>query len=363
MVLDDGWTCKTSQPFSVLLRRMARKLRYVPPDGLVEVTAKTVQGRYLLRPGPEMNRRFLGVVAKAKSLYKVQVHCVSCLSNHWHGLVSPGNAQRLARFMSYVQGNLAKEAGDLHNWTGPFWHDRYHAVLVSDEPEAQLQRLTYCLAQGAKEGLVARPEHWPGLHSVNALRDSVPLRGVWYDRTARCVAGRRRDDARSLEEFATEEVLHLDPLPCRDNQGLSANERQSLVAEMVNCIAEEAAARCRAEGTRPSSPSVFLRVDPHQRPQRTKRSPRPFVHAASREVRERFPEAYRIFSTAYYEAVELLRAGDRTASFPEGSFPPAAPFIPLLEPGSGSGGSGQSQPAIPSSMQHSSRHCRHSSLR
>ncbi len=312
---------------------MARKLRYVPTDGLVEVTAKTIQGRYLLRPGPEMNRRFIGIVAKAKSLYGVKVHALSCLSNHWHGLVSPGDAQRLARFMNYVQGNLAREAGDLHNWTGPFWHDRYHSVLVSEEPEAQLRRLAYCLAQGTKEGLVALPELWPGVHSVHALRTGAPLHGVWYDRTARCLAGRRKDDGGRLEEFATEETLHLDPLPCWDNQGLSADERQSLVAEMVNCIAEEAAAQHRAEGTRPSNPSAFLRVDPHQRPRRTKRSPRPFVHAASREVRERFREAYRVFSTAYNEAVELLRAGDRTASFPEGSFPPAAPFIPLLEPG------------------------------
>ena len=312
---------------------MTRKLRYVPPDGLVEVTAKTIQGRYLLRPGPEMNRRFVGVLAKAKSLYQVKVHSVSCLSNHWHGLVSPGDAQKLARFMNYVQGNLAREAGDLHNWTGPFWHDRYHSVLVSKEPEAQLQRLAYCLAQGAKEGLVARPELWPGVHSVHALRNGVPLHGVWYDRTARCLAGRRKDNGSRLEEFATEEVLHLDPLPCWESEGLPDEERRKLVAELIRRIVDETAARHSAEGTRPSDPSVFLRVDPHERPKKTKRSPRPFVHAASREVRERFRDAYRTFSTAYYEAVELLRTGDRTASFPEGSFPSAAPFIPLLEPG------------------------------
>lgn len=312
---------------------MTRKLRYVPPSGLVEVTAKTIQGRYLLRPGPEMNRRFVGVVAKAKSLYKVKVHCISCLSNHWHGLVSPGDAQALARFMNYVQGNLAQEAGDLHNWSGPFWHDRYHSVLVSEEPEAQLQRLTHCLAQGTKEGLVARPELWPGVNSVDAQRTGAALHGVWYDRTARCLSGRQRDGASSLEDFATEEILHLDPLPCWEREGLSAEERRTLVAELVDRIVDETAARHCAEGTRPSDPSVFLRVAPHQRPKRTKRCPRPFVHAASREVRNRFREAYRIFSNSYYEAVELLRTVDRTASFPEGSFPPAPPFIPLLEPG------------------------------
>jgi hypothetical protein len=45
---------------------MGRKLRYIPPNSLVEVTGKTIQGRYLLRPGSEMNRRFLDV-PRAKS--------------------------------------------------------------------------------------------------------------------------------------------------------------------------------------------------------------------------------------------------------------------------------------------------------
>ncbi|MGD2115951.1 MAG: hypothetical protein PVG07_12905, partial [Acidobacteriota bacterium] len=105
------------------------------------------------------------------------------------------------------------------------------------------------------------------------------------------------------------------------------------VAEMVDHITDEAAARHRAEGTRPSTPEAFLRVHPHQRPENTKRSPRPFVHAASREVRQRFREAYRIFSDAYRVAAELLRAGQRDVGFPEGSFPPSGPFVPLLEPG------------------------------
>ena len=172
---------------------MGRTLRYIPPDSLVEVTAKTIQGRYLLRPGTEMNRRFIGVLARAKSLYEVRVHSVSVLPSHWHGLVSPADAEQLALFMNYVQGNVADEAGDLHEWDGPFWHDRYHSVLVSAEPEAQQQRLAYCLAQGTKEGLVASPDLWPEAHSVFALRDGEPLRGTWYDRSALCHAGRRSE--------------------------------------------------------------------------------------------------------------------------------------------------------------------------
>ena len=312
---------------------MPRRKRFIPPRSLVEVSAKTIQARYLLRTGPEMNRRFIGVLARAQSLYDVQVHAVACLSNHWHALVSPRDAWSLARFMNFVQGNLAKEAGDLHGWQGPFWGDRYHAVLVSEEPEIQHRRLSYCLAQGAKEGLVARPELWPGVHSIHALRDGKPLRGIWYDRTAHRLAGRRSAVMPALEDFASDEILELAPLPCWALQGLTEDEVQSLVARMVDHISHEAAEEHRANGTRPSDPSAFLRVHPHQRPKATKRSPMPLVHAATREVRRRFRAGYAIFLEAYRDAADRLRAGQTDVEFPPGSFPPGLPFVPLLEPG------------------------------
>lgn len=312
---------------------MPRRKRFVPPRSLVEVSAKTLQARYLLRPGPELNRRFIGVLARARALYDVQIHAVACLSNHWHGLVSPRDAENLARFMNFVQGNLAKEAGDLHDWQGHFWGDRYHAVLVSEEPEAQHRRLAYGLAQGAKEGLVARPELWPGVHSVHALRDGALLRGVWYDRTGHTLASRGRKEAPPLKDFAHDEILELDPLPAWAAEGLSPTEMRHRVAEMVAHITREAAEEHRRNGTRPSEPEAFLRVHPHRRPKATKRSPMPLVHAATREVRRRFREGYALFIQAYREAADRLRAGDTNPAFPPGSFPPGLPFVPHVEPG------------------------------
>jgi len=312
---------------------MGRRKRFIPPRCLVEVSARTIQARFLLRPGLELNRRFVGIFARAQRLYDVRIHAVACLSNHWHALVSPKDAWHLAGFMNYVQGNLAREAGDLHDWRGPFWGDRFHAVLVSEEPEVQYRRLSYCLAQGTKEGLVARPELWPGVHCVHALRDGAPLRGVWYDRTAFCLAARCQGTPPSLEDYASEEFLRLDPLPCWAAEGLSDDEVQERVSEIVDQIAEEAAAEHQSNGTRPSNPAVFLRVHPHKRPERVKRAPAPLVHAATREVRQRFRQAYALFIDAYREAAELLRRGHAGVAFPEGSFPPRLPFVPQLKPG------------------------------
>ena len=98
---------------------MGRRLRYIPPEGcLVEVTNRTIQGRFLLRPSAELNMLVVGILGRAQRLYDVEIHGYVVLSNHYHLLVTVKSALQLARFMAYFQGNLAKEAGRLHNWRG-----------------------------------------------------------------------------------------------------------------------------------------------------------------------------------------------------------------------------------------------------
>jgi len=71
----------------------------------------------------------------------------------------------------------------------------------------------------------------------------------------------------------------------------------------------------------------ILRQDPHIRPNQTKKSPAPAYPAATKAARESFWESYAAFVAAFREAADKLKAGDRTARFPLGSFPPSLPFV------------------------------------
>ena len=68
-------------------------------------------------------------------------------------------------------------------------------------------------------------------------------------------------------------------------------------------------------------------VDPTRRPEKLKKSPAPFVHAATKAARLAFREMYALFVAAYREAADKLRKGNRAALFPIGSFPPGQPFV------------------------------------
>ncbi len=304
---------------------MGHKLRYLPPESnLVEVTIRTVQRRFLLKPTPGFREIVIGILARAQGLYPVRIHALACLSNHMHLLLSPEDSLQLANFMRHFKTNLSKEAGRLHNWSGSLLKPRYRSISVSGEEAAQIGRLRYILRQGCKENLVAKPADWPGAHCAKALSEGKPLTGIWFNRTAEYNARRRQSKRLKPKDFADHHTLHLAPLPCwRD---LSPEVVKTYVTEMVEQIERETQERHDQEGTRPLGRRAIVKANPHSRPKRSKKSPAPSFHAYSRKVRRRFYQGYAAFVASFREAAAKLRAGEYPCGFPEGSFPPAGPF-------------------------------------
>jgi len=62
---------------------MARKLRFVPyAQTLISITCRTVQGRFLFRPGPALNDFVLGVLGRAQRRYETTISAVVVMSSH-----------------------------------------------------------------------------------------------------------------------------------------------------------------------------------------------------------------------------------------------------------------------------------------
>ncbi|MCP5040256.1 MAG: hypothetical protein GY944_04450 [bacterium] len=250
-----------------------------------------------------------------------------------------------------MNGNLAREAGRLSGWRGRFWRERYHMIPISPEPEALESRLRYVLSNTVKENLVARVTDWEGLHCAQALIDGKPMAGIWYARAeeyeAKRQAERRADRRGSAAEeisrgaFMTPYELKLAPLPCWQHLPTAAIRKR--VAQMVHEIETVAAARREELGTEPLGMEKIRRQDPLSRTVKSKRSPKPLCHAASKEMRERMRQVYRAFVEMFREASLKVKFGNvAKAIFPKGCFPPSLPFVRTgeeLDPLADAGGS------------------------
>jgi hypothetical protein len=304
---------------------MSRPLRFVPAQKtLVEVSTRTIQSRFLLRPSNALNEIVLGILGRAQEIYGVGLCGYAFFSSHYHLLLLVDTAKQLADFMGYFNSNLAREAGRLVDWREKFWSRRYRAIVISGEEGAQRERLKYVLSHGAKEGLVADPREWPGVHAIRPLLDGEPAQGLWFDRTQEYAARRRGEEFERLR-YTTPYVVPLSPLPCWED--LPAELQQKRIAEIAEEIRAEAAVREEETGVAPKGADAIRRQQPHERPNKSKKSPAPLFHAATKRVRSDLLNAYYAFVAAFREAAEKLKSGDRSAVFPIGSFPPAMPFV------------------------------------
>ena len=146
---------------------MSRPLRFIRSWQPVEITSRTLQGRFLLKPSPRLNALIAGIIAIAKSRHEIHIYNLVFLSNHFHMIVAAPSAPVLSSFMCFVMGNIAREAGRLHDWSGPFWSRRHTSLNILDEPTL-LERMRYVFENGCKEVLVPPPADLSGLNAVRA---------------------------------------------------------------------------------------------------------------------------------------------------------------------------------------------------
>ena len=302
---------------------MARPLRFVDNEsGVVEITARTLHGRFLLRPSPEVNDIILGALGRAQARYGVELYAFVFMSNHFHLLMRVDSAQQMAAFVGYVMSKIAKELGRMHGWREKFWGRRYHSASLEDAAEVQQERLLYLIRNGCKEGLVDSPLQWPGVSSVQPLCDGRnEMVGLWFDRTAEYDA-RRRGEPRPEPH---REVVRLTPLPFMAEW--RPEQRRRFVVNAIRDIALESRRRHRISGTRSVGARRIRRQRPKARPSSFRPSPAPMFHTSSPRAYWRMRDAREAKVAAYRRAAILVREGRADVRFPPECFPPAPAFV------------------------------------
>jgi hypothetical protein len=315
---------------------MPSPLRFVPdtakiwkdsngnPIAIAEVTIRTIQGRYLMRPCPRSTTLILGVIAKAQQRYKFPLFGYAYLSNHGSLLLGVRSAAHLSRIMNFIHSNIARELGrkELSDWRGKFFERRGKAILVLTDDDVE-SRLKYLLSNGTKEGLVARPERWTGTHCARVLCQGGKDIGVWVNRSK--WHSNKHTSAQSEQDVSERLEVRLSPIPSREN--LSPKLYRQFIRELCKDIAIEA--KEERHGRPPLGVHRAERMNPHFKPEGTAHSPAPLVHCADNKERHGFKRAYRAFVDTFREACEAILQRDWENEFPEGGLTPLWELRPL----------------------------------
>jgi hypothetical protein len=303
---------------------MGQPLRMYEPNRVYEITVRTIQGRRLLRPSPDVNDLIAGIIGRAQRLYPaIELYGVVVLSNHCTWLLSSSIPEQIPAFMGYINGNISREIGRIHDWPGKLWERPQRPIPILDD-ESLIARFEYLLAQGCKEELVASPLQWPGVTCVFALLGKRELRGTWYDRDLATKA-HRRGLAVSQDAFATRYSVRFEKLPCWEH--LSDEQYTARVEGVVKKIIREGHKRRGHTGKHVMGADAVCRVHPHHRPDSLTKSPAPPCHTTSDETKRLFRKRYRAFVEAFKAAAYELAQGLWPVQFPLYCFPPSLPFV------------------------------------
>jgi hypothetical protein len=275
-----------------ILSAMPSEPRYVEPNSVLEITVRTFQGRYLLRPSRRANELIRGVLARALQLSPgISLHLDFVLSTHITLILTASDVVELARFMSHLLRNISDEMGRLHNWPGALWERPYVNIACVDE-EAQIRRMAYVLAQGTKDGLVRRVMDWPGVHGAGALISTMRARGTWVNRTK---AYRMRSKGKKVSNAEVEETLEIRYAQLPAWADLSLADYQKKVRQLIRKVE----ARSRELHHHVLGKDKIVRQDPHARSRSLIRRPKPACHATTSDARVRFLGAKSAFIEAY----------------------------------------------------------------
>ncbi len=302
---------------------MARSPRWFLPRVVYEVTARTVEGKFLLRPDDRSREVVMGVIGRALSLSPdISVHAFIFLSNHFHILLSSKTGSCISSFLGYLKGNLARRIGQLRQRPGRLWEGRSATIPITDN-EALLARLKYLLSNSVKEGLVERPEEWSGASSLPWYLEKE-LVGNWID---------RKRERRALKlsgncdpaAYTLQYPINISPLPCWSD--LSRPEIGFRTRRVLDSIAEEWQLKrlYQVMGI-----EAVLEINPEKGPARPleKHKP-PLCHSSTTWMRAAYASLHRGFVASFREASYLMRTqtSREKKGFPFGSFPPAGGFV------------------------------------
>lgn len=313
--------------------------RRVEPGRTHLISRRCSERRFFLRPSKVVVAVIRFALALACERYGILLHAVMVESTHYH-LVLTDPRGVLPDFQRDLDALVGRALNSHYGRGEAFWCPGSYSNVELHDADAVLDKLVYLWANPVQDGLVARPEQWPGFASApedmgvrveEAVRPDTAFFGGrrpddWEPtfrnplaRLARAARTGADDEATStLPERATLRFTvppALDHLPLEEVHALARDRLEARVAE----VHEE---RERQGLTSFLGADAVRRQDPFASAGSTAPTFDTNPRMAGRDTADRVARLAELvgWRRAYAEALAHWRAGDRTVVFPHGTY-------------------------------------------
>ncbi|MSQ83026.1 MAG: hypothetical protein EXR77_08945 [Myxococcales bacterium] len=216
-----------------------RQIRFLPTTFLVEVSRRTLNGKFLFDPveNPHTAEAFHAIIARAQQEHGVDVHAYFVMSNHYHALYSSSNLDALADFLRDVHSEMARYSNTIHELTGPVFAGRCHIKPVFPDEATTTNRLAYIMGQAVKiKGSRWTIDDWPGANTNRALMYGDKLDGRHFDNARKILESRRKGGPQADDEYTSRPEVVLTVLPCWKH--LSVDDQRVRYRALAKAAAE-----------------------------------------------------------------------------------------------------------------------------
>lgn len=279
--------------------------RRVLPSQTYLITRRCIGRRFLLRPDRVLNDAFVYCLALAAGRYKVEVHALCAMSNHYH-LIITDNEGVLPDFMAWLNRQLAMCVKRLRKWDEVVWEPNvaYSAVELTG-PSEVLDKVAYVILNPVSAALVRLPEQWPGALSTygTLLTGSIEAErpGVWFKDVKPAVVS-----------------LELSVPPCFSESAPYLQAVEALLERRLSTLRKEHQRRGCGYLGRVGVRRTRVTGRPYKKKERLGRSPT--FSALTHRGWQRACRRLQAFRLAYREAYKAWRGGDRQVVFPAGTW-------------------------------------------
>jgi putative transposase len=148
--------------------------RAIVPGRTYLITRRCSERRFFMRPDRETNNAFVYCMALAARKSGVGILCVGTTSNHYHAVVVDGHG-RLPEFLEHFHKLFAKHQNCLRGRWESFWASEQTSAVELVGAEDVLAKMAYAIANPCSSHLVEKIHHWPGVDSLAAIEEDLPL--------------------------------------------------------------------------------------------------------------------------------------------------------------------------------------------